>query len=387
VLMHDTWGLQLPLYFTIVSFLAVMAGLIALAFVPSHKEMQRISRAVITFRTPSGTATEDPGYGSTASPQTPAYVSEEPLANPTFVDTLNKSWSALKESTSLFCRVHPGISALFFGYSMFQYMFSVYPSFEMYPLYVKLLGVARADTLVHIFGGLYSCVGALFLVTFGKLVDQVGLAQAIFWLNVPTVMNAYLFTVPSMFAQVSGQVLLACMTNAWYVFLPLFCSVYGPPELFGAMYGIFSALLGFGQIVCTRFGTLVTLTIVDAFYHGSTTIWVPPPGFKILTTIHVWCFLQVVASFALLLWWYYFSIPEPGTTTIAHVRNAGSTSSQENASGAKLLIGGTGKDTASVPSFASDTVTARKAMVARSSSSTCFSCLPPFGGRLERGMP
>jgi len=319
--------------------LSVIAGFIAIAVVPSHAEMRRISRAVITYQANQEAAMEDLGYGSTDSPELPSFASEEQPTNPTVMDTLNTSWAAIKDSMTLFCRVHPGTSALYWFYCMMQYMFVVYPCFVMYHLYDDLLGVPRAVKLVNIFGGLYGAMGALCLVLLGKIVDHVGLAQVVFWLNVPTVVNAILFAVPTMFSEVVAQVLLSLLINAWYIFYPRFCTCYGPPQLFGTMFGIFSATQGVGQMVCTRFGTWAIGLITEGFYHG-----VAPVGLTYLATIDLWCFLQVASSMLLLLWWQYYPIPQPGATTMAHVRNAGSASSEEKGSGEKLLMSSDGTE-------------------------------------------
>jgi len=196
-------------------------------------------------------------------------------------------------------------------------MFTVYPNFVMYPLYVDLMGKPRAVQLVNIFGGIYSAIGAVSIVLFGKVVDVIGLFQVIAWLNVPILLNTYLYAVPTMPAEVVAQICLAFIYNVYYVLTPRFCTTYAPPQLFGTMYGVFSAVQGAFQIFLTRFGSWASRLVMLHLFHAH-----GGPALPYLTTIDVWCFFAVFTSISLLLWWWHFPIPRVGSTTMAHVQNA-----------------------------------------------------------------
>lgn len=320
VLLHDVYGIQLPLYFTLIAILSVGAGILALVFVPTHAEILKISHAVIHSQAVEAQRIES--YGAVDGGQ-PDKTLLEPEPQPdesedhTVGAAVSKSYTAVKDTCILFYKIRPAISLLFFFYTMFQYMLTIYPTFVMYPLYVDLVGHARAVSLVNIFGGVYACIGALCLVVFGKAVDVIGVVQSVGWLNVPMLVMTYLFTVPTMSAQVVGQVLLAWAINSYYVYYPRFCLSYGPPQLFGTMYGMLCALQGIGQILLTRVGTWAVRDLGGYLYDGDA-----PRAFTFLATIDVWFFFTFASSCCLLVYWWYNPFPKAGATTMASVRNA-----------------------------------------------------------------
>lgn len=374
VLLNNVYGIGLPSYFIMIAGASVFAGFLALFLVPPQSDMDRISKAVAHYNATKdvnvttvvpGTSYGATDHGNSNSDPTLKLESETPTSS----DILSRTWSALKGTAVVFCRLHPGVSCLFVLYQIAQYMFSVYPMFIMYPFYTDLVGTAKAIELVDIFGGTYACIGALSLVFFGKVVDYIGLVQAIFLLNVPTVLNAALYAVPQILAQVIAQVILSFIGNVWYVLIPRFCTIYAPPEIFGTMYGVYGTLLGAFQIFLTRFGTWASGLLMLYIFHGH-----PPSAAPYLATIDVWCFFCVLTSVFLFVWWRYNPLPDVGSTTMEHVDNFGN----ENASASKLLTGPV-PDRPMPPSVAS------------SSSASCCSCWQGFGARTDAvgasGMP
>lgn len=313
VFLHDSYGLQLPFYFILIGFLSMIAGGLALVYIPSHQEMKRIAQAVAIYQ--AAPKTPDSSYGATSDYQ--IHVPLPDSNDPDEQSVFSKSWAAVKDTCNLYRKVHPGISCLFFVWSMTQYMFVMYPMFEMYPLYVDLVGTMKAISLVNIFGGLYACIGAACLMVFGRIVDKLGMVLCVALLNLPTVVNAILYTVPKFNVQVAAQVLLTFLANVWYVFQPRFCLAYGPPELFGTMYGLLACLLGVGQIVLTRFDNLVGKLISQYLVPGH-----GDAAFSYTATIDMWCIFNLLASVALLCWWWYYPLPENGSTTLLHVKDA-----------------------------------------------------------------
>jgi len=327
VFLHTYYGLQLPIYFLMTALFSLVAGVIALVIIPSHEDMRQIADAVIRHQDITN-ASNSRGYGAINStmptPQvTPfdrqmtPFESNKSAEDRNWWDTLSKAYSALYDICILYSKVHPRISVLFFLYQMFQYMFAVYPILEMYPLYKDLMGRAGAVELVNIFGGTYACIGALCLLVSGRIVDRIGMSHAIGWLNVAILANSVLYMVPTIPAEVAAQVVLAVISNIWYVFVPRFCMAYGPPELFGTLMGIDGAFLGVGQIWLTRFGTWACSAIMLYLYRGHA-----QPAMPYLMTINLWAFCSIVTSFLLLGWWWYHPLPRSGATTMAHVRNA-----------------------------------------------------------------
>jgi len=263
VFLHDSYGLQLPIYFLITAFLSVIAGLLAFVLVPSHQEMRRISHAIMSYQAAAEVSAQ--GYGATDNTP-PEVTGKEPPEGDSLGDVLSRSWSAIKDTFTLYSKVHPSVCTLFLCYSMAQYMFTAYPSFEMYPLYEDLVGATKAVELVNIYGGLYAFIGAICVLVFGKIVDLIGMVQTIALMNIPLLVNSYLFSVPNVHTQVIAQVLLTWVGNAWYVLTPRFCTLYAPPELFGTVNGLFSGVLGVGQICLTRFGTWACKRLTKLFF-------------------------------------------------------------------------------------------------------------------------
>merc|ERR1719183_2290366 len=65
VLFHNYFGLQLPVYFAFIACLSMMAGFVALIFVPSREEIRRISSAAIGFQAAAEASQNDFMYGAT----------------------------------------------------------------------------------------------------------------------------------------------------------------------------------------------------------------------------------------------------------------------------------------------------------------------------------
>jgi hypothetical protein len=386
VFMHDYLGFQLPVYFCFTACLSLVAGFVALALVPSREEMQQITNAVIRNQGGAETSSNQ-GYGSTASDgferqvtpfqrQVTPFDGEIKSGAASWADTFSKAWTAICDTFILYGKVHPTLSVLFFVQEMAQYMFTVYPSFEMYPLYKGLLGSSKAVELVNIYGGTYACIGAACLLLSGRIVDRIGMVRAICCLNVLVIVNAILYAVPTFWSQVVAQVVLAWVINVWYVFIPRFCMAYGPPELFGTMYGVISGLLGLGQIVLTPVGTWACSAIMLHFFHGYTS-----PATPILVTIDLWCFLTVVATLVLMLWWWYYPLPADGSTTMDHVRKA--YSDPDGAGGEALLLTGVTKEFYSEVVSKSINAEQQQQHQQRGRNSrptTCCGCLPTFEG-------
>jgi len=315
VLLNHYYGLELPVYFGLTAVLSAIAGVIALVVIPSRDELLKISHGVISYRASLDAASQ----ADDAEMDTSENILESTADESPVWDAFSKAGSSVKNTLILYTKVHPGIMSLYWGYSMLLFMFLVYPVFEMYPLYRGLVGTAKAVDLVDIFGGIYACIGAGSLLVFGRIVDKFGMAPSIAFVNIPVIICAYLYSVPSIPAQVAAQVLLSFMSNVWYVFAPRFVTAYGPPELFGTVFGLFAGALGLGQVILTKLGTYVSKSLVQTFSNmhvqvQHTTVY--------LLTIDSWCSLSVLASCSVLMYWWYYPMPAAGTTTMAHVRDA-----------------------------------------------------------------
>jgi len=369
VFLHDSYGIQLPTYFLFTALFSTAAGFIALAFVPGRKENMRIAAAVIAYQAAAEDSSQS--YGS---------IDDEHDSNPPMQrqispdissawDAFDNSLGSVKDACILYTKVHPTIMLLFSFFSMMQYMFSVYPLFNMYLLYTDLVGHAKAVELVNIFGGLYAVMGAACVLTFGAVVDRIGLYKAVAWLGVPTVINCICFSVPRVDVQVIAQVLLSLIANTWFVILPRFCISYGPPQLFGSLQGIFCVILGLGQIILTRVGTWACWSVVMLVHPVN-----PPPVLHFLLTIDLWCFGTMVGTVSLCWYWWYYPFPKTSQTTMADVHNAWNECVQPMGADTKVAGAKAVADYGSAKAAASSLLTSRQG-----TTNTCCSCLPICG--------
>jgi len=314
VLMHAWLGLAIQYYFMLIGILSLMTGAIAYAVIPSRRDMQLISGAVLATQAPAEVTTNSYGATDDAANASPKAGNIEAEDGESLSDVMCKSWLAIKDAATLCYRVHPTAFSLIVFYQVAQYMFTMYPSFYMYPLYKDLLGRARATILVDTFGGIYAVVGAACLLVFGKMVDRIGLSQTVMWLNIPTLVNTVLYAIPTYSSEITAQVLLTWISNAWYVVCPIFCTSYGPPELFGSLQGLLAGLLGISQLLLTRVGTFLCEKVAADLNQSH--------AFAILLAIDMWSFLTILGGTVLVLWWWYNPLPATGSTTLVDIQEA-----------------------------------------------------------------
>jgi len=372
VLLHNLYGVQLSTYFLFSAIFSTVAGFIALAFVPGRKETSQYAAAIISYQAEQAAkaaakATHQ-GYGATDGD----FSSEEPMQRQ-ISDDVSSSWEAIEESGKalkntciLYAKVHPKIMMLMTFYFVTNYMFNVYPLFEMYPFYTDLVGRAKAVELVDIFGGLYAVIGAACILTFGVIVDRIGLSRGIIYVSVLTLANGICYAIPTVGGQVAGQVLLAFTSNTWYVTLPRFATAYGPPELFGTISGFFCIFLGAGQIILTRVGAWACKAIVMVVHPIH-----PPPVLFFLATIELWCVLALSSMAFVSIYWSYYPIPRAGETTIGDVRLA----EEQPFCGTNAMSSDDKEIT-----FPIDPPVAKKLMgLKKEQATTCCGCIPKLG--------
>jgi MFS family permease len=310
IFLNRQYGIRLPYYFFLMAILtACVTAAAAMILVPSQEEVKRIAKTTSRMRAPSN-------YGSMTSPDAQQVEAEDSEASG-FSNALEKSWSTIVASCTLYGKVHPGIFSLWVCYGLSEVMFFATALLHMYPLYLGLVGNAKATSLVNTFGALYAFVGAACCLLFGKLVDSIGFVESVAFVNVPTLVNCFLYWVPTVAAQIVAQVFLAFLANVWSVLIPRFCIGYGPPELFGTMAGILYLIAGIGEVALTWISSAVWQIVAPHIRldHGE-------PVLEYLGIADTWCVFAIVANIILLLWWSRHPFPEAWSTTMTDVKNA-----------------------------------------------------------------
>lgn len=313
VFLNRQYGFRLPYYFFLMAALTIcVTAVVAMILVPSQQEMKRIAKATSALRPSSQLH-----YGSTVLSDARQVEAGDSEDDSRLSNALEKSWSAIMASCTLYSKVHPTVFTLWVCYGLSQVMFFATALFHMYPLYQGLLGSARATSLVNIFGGLYAFIGASCCLLFGKLVDSFGFVWSVAFVNIPTLANSVLYWVPIEAAQVVAQVFLAFLANVWSVLIPRFCIAYGPPELFGTMAGILYLIAGIGEVGLTWLSDWVWRVVAPRIRldHGE-------PVSEYLGIADTWCAFAVIANILLLFWWMHYPFPAAWSTTMTHVKNA-----------------------------------------------------------------
>jgi MFS family permease len=176
----------------------------------------------------------------------------------------------------------PLANGVFLAFTLSLYMFTTFPTVQMYPLYRSLMGDKTAHQLVTAWGGIYPLCGMMGLVALGPLVDKLGLRFTITLCIPLAVVNSQLFTVRMYGIQIAAQVLLAYLTNVTMVFVPRFCLHYAPAEIFGTVFGLYGFMNGLCQMALTPLATLVGASIAQAFYKTAS------KAFGFIFSIDIW---------------------------------------------------------------------------------------------------
>jgi hypothetical protein len=353
--LNKSCGLRLQTYFAFLACMSACCALIVWMVVPSQQDVLRIahvgtdpsstsvgkvsSRSFVPSRQDllriahMGT---DPGstsigkassreYGATSDDhglKALALMDENEVPAPTIGEAFQKSWMAVMGTWKLLSKKYPTVSFLFFFYQVAQYMFGVYPGVMMYPLYLDLLGKARAKFLLGVWAAIGPVAGCAWTLLLGDFVGRFDLAQATAWIVIPTVIQGIAFSSTSLAFQMVGQVMLCLTSNTWRVLQVRFAVLYGCPELFGTIYGSFNLPQGITQLVAIPLCNWIfknrgySLADDRSFMaeHGFQASALP-----MLKQMDLWCILTVVTSVFVVVYWWFHPLPEPGSTTMADV--------------------------------------------------------------------
>lgn len=326
VWLHSQFGMQLWTYFYALAVFAVVTGLVCSIIVPSRKQHFAYAEAVVTAMAAAAAAAAGgaagAGYGSggntgASSGASSGGASEGKSKQDILKTTSNRSWVVKQASprtsgwrwldnvngVRTLCRKYPVEHMLFVSGCCFMYMFTWYPTMQMFPYYFRLFGRANATYLVNCFAVIYGMLGAIATIMTGRIVDWIGVQKAVGLNNCMIVVTLTAFLIPTLWSQLIFQTFLTCVLSFFQVFAYRFCMLYGPPEIFGTYTGILLSCMGIFQVSCTAVLSLVLSHVgkyETLFVQGMT-------AFFGICAISTWT--------GLVCYWAWRPHPEAGSVT------------------------------------------------------------------------
>lgn len=324
------FGFPMYAYFLLVAGVAGFAGMLAFWLTPTMDENNAHLAAVIEYRdellamSSESQTGENANITANADAATYGSLSDQgeeagdanklPSTEQTTVSSILAKVKDNLADTFAWVRLYPKVTILFSLYNFFNYMWCVYPQFNMLELYTALVGPKLAHSLVVVWGAIFPTAGVILVLSLGPFVDKFGYVETIGLLIFPAILNTCLYSTPDFYVQCFAQVLLAGLSNSWNVILPRFCLHYAPPELFGTIYGLQASVIGISQTIGTPLSTWVGKFVAQALHAKSM--------YKYSLVVVFWSILWVTSTLALLLYWRYNPLPEVGSCSIESVKDA-----------------------------------------------------------------
>jgi len=301
VWLYDDYGVQLWTYFWWLAVLSVLTAILNNVIVPSRREHIEYAVAVISFK-----AASDPGYGSEGSHDFEQAVDDGPA-----IKTSGWRWWDNAKGTCKTFQNYPVEHILFISGCCGMYMFSWYPTMQMYPFYVGMFGAAEATTLVDEFAVIYGILGSLGTLFAGRVLDWIGLKKALFATSILNMVALAALWTPTVPSQLFFQVFLTLSLSMFQIFVQRFCMVYAPVQLFGTYSGVIMLIMGLFQMVCSAVASLVkshvaNLSVADQDYLEVVFV-------RTLST--AFCALTLALFAMLIVYWQWFPPPHVGTVS------------------------------------------------------------------------
>lgn len=219
-----------------------------------------------------------------------------------------------------------------------MYMFSWYPTMQMYPFYVGMFGAQEATLLVDRFALIYGILGAVATIGAGRVLDYVGLKKGLVLVNTLNLAAWGCLMIPSTSAQVGFQVCLTFSLNGIMIVMYRFCMLYAPMQLFGTYTGLVALIMGAFQIACTASATFVKSRVVKgaaasiSSSHISEMLVIRDDATAAAVTgrsnpmvVFVQSLATIFVVFSIILWtillmyWSWHPLPEIGSVTCRQV--------------------------------------------------------------------
>jgi len=301
VWLHTNYGMALWTYFYGLSVFGVGTAILCNFIVPSQKQHFEYAGVVLAYMHSSEASSG--AYGATIDANAKSTDAETGAAAGSPIKT--SGWRCWDNVTSvcITARNYPVEHVLFVSGCCSLYMFTWYPTVQMYPFYFAMFGSSGATYLVNSFAVIYGFFGALSVVFAGRLIDWLGMRKAILFNNVLVILIWATIMVETVPSQLACQVFITFSTSMFGLFAYRFCMIYAPPEIFGTYTGCLMTILGLFQV------TLSSITdYATARMHGIELLLVHVmASFFVIVTLLMWT--------GLICWWAYRPLPEAGSIT------------------------------------------------------------------------
>jgi len=184
---------------------------------------------------------------------------------------------------------------------------------EQFKFYRVLFSDDVATDLVELYGIVLGGGGAACALTLGLAADFLGTFRTLALVDALALVFAVAVALPSYACQIVAIAVVTVLQGTFWMLIPLLCTHYAPPDLFGTLSGVCFALFGILQVVLTPLQSALTDCVRDAVNSAAAAQ---------LSALTLWSSLSVASGWLLYRLLRVYPLPIPGSISMTEIRLA-----------------------------------------------------------------